>query len=124
MSSEVHEVHGIARYSRDRERLHDLGKTSKTFTLIYTLPHQCPLMPLFAWRNWQTQRTWPRRRRCSLFFATYRTINEIRRLDGASRVSSLGRFWSANPPTVVTGQFVEMVKLTVILAWVSTASSP
>jgi hypothetical protein len=60
----------------------------------------------------------------SLFFATYRTINEIQRLDGSSRASNLGRFWSANPPTVVTGQFVEMVKLTVILAWVSTASSP
>jgi hypothetical protein len=60
----------------------------------------------------------------SLFFATYRTINEIRRLEGSSRAPSLGRFWSANPRTVVTGQFVEMVKLTVILAWVSTASSP
>ena len=60
----------------------------------------------------------------SLFFATYRTINDIRRLDGSSRASSLGRFWSANPLTVITSQFVEMVKLTVILAWVSTASSP
>jgi hypothetical protein len=60
----------------------------------------------------------------SLLFATYRTINEIRRLEGSSRAPSLGRFWSANPRTVVTGQFVEMVKLTVILAWVSTASSP
>src|SRR3984885_5076295 len=52
-------------------------------------------MLLFSWRNWQTQRTWHRRRRCSLFFAPYRTSNEIRRLDGSSRAPSLRRFWSA-----------------------------
>jgi len=51
MSSEVRRI-ARARYSRDQERLHDLGKTSKTFTLIYTLPHSCPLMPLFSWRNY------------------------------------------------------------------------
>jgi hypothetical protein len=62
----------------------------------------------------------------SLLFATYRTINEIRRLDGSSRAERPA--YEASGPqihgTVVTGQFVEMVKLTVILAWVSTASSP